>query len=350
MTVRKGLPATLGLLLFVTLACNLTNQAAQSVPTATPASLPTVTIITPVDGATVPSGQQVDIRSVASDTGGGVTAVELRVDGTAINRYSSPEGPQIYETVQQTWTPDAPGAYTIEVVAYRGGVVGAPDSITLNVAGQSAQLPADQAPAGCAAMITAEAGLRVRSGPGTDYDHLYSLPNGTTVAIIGRVGDNSWWQVRASDGLVGWVSAAYTDPSGDCRFVPVVQPPLAPTPAQGGATAGVNLQVANIEGPAEATRVGGSVTATFVVTLRNAGSTASGQFTVSFYPQGRAGSAPPQTITVAPLRAGATLTMIFNGIYGAPGLYSVEAVVDSGGQVSESDEGDNVRIFTIQIF
>lgn len=346
MSPKQSKPLTvLILLMLAALACNLTNQNIPSI-TPTPANLPSVAIITPVDGATVQAGQQVDIRAVVSDTGGGVTAVELRVDGEVISRYASSEGPQIYETVQQTWVPETPGVHTLEVIAYRSSVASEPDSITLNVEGQSGP----QIPAGCTATVTAPAGLRVRSGPGTRYEHLYSLPNGTTVPIVGRTGDNDWWQVRASDGLVGWVSAEYTDPSGDCRAIPVVQPPSLPTQERDTTISGINLQLANIEGPTEATRVGGSVTTTFVVTVRNTGDTAPDSlFNLTFYPQGRTGSTP-QTITIAPIQPGKSISLIFSGTYHAPGNYIAEAVVDSGQTVAETNETDNSQAFNIRIF
>ncbi len=349
----------LSLILLGTLACNLTKKAAPTSnttpsPDNIPDTLPTVTIITPVDGATVPNGRQVDIRAVVADTGGGVTRVELHVDGSLAGRVEPPDGPQIYWTVQQAWTPQEAGTHSIEVIAYRGEVASRPAPLTLNVQGAApTTAPGASASGGCTATVNASAGLRVRGGPGTVYAHLYSLPHGTTVPITGRVGDNSWWQVRASDGLVGWVAAEYTDPSGDCRRVPVVQPPppptAAPDAAQHSAAPAANLQVSNIEGPSEVTLASGSVTATFVITIQNTGTAESGQFNLSFYSHGRTGSATPQTITAASLKPGETITAIVSGTYSAAGQYTAEAVVDSGQEVAESNEGDNVRAFGIKI-
>jgi hypothetical protein len=157
--------------------------------------------------------------------------------------------------------------------------------------------------------------------------------------------------------LVGWVSGEYTDLSGNCRTVPVTQSPPTPTPtpttlpAPGSQpNAAPNLQVLNIEGPSQAALTGSGITATFVVTVGNVGTGASGQFDVTFYPHGRAGAASPQVAAVAQLDAGAAVTLTFSGAFDTPGQYVAEAYADSGRRVTESDETDNVRIFTLQIF
>ena len=49
--------------------------------------------------------------------------------------------------------------------------------------------------------------LNVRSGPGTDYDKVTSLSNGSVVTIVGI--DNGWYKVKTSGGSVGYVSSDY---------------------------------------------------------------------------------------------------------------------------------------------
>ncbi len=205
----------LSFLLLGALACNLTRQDAQPL-TATPENRPSIALMRPTDGATVESGQTVTIEAAASDTGGGVTRVEFRLDGAPLVSLTPPDGPKIYWTARHTWTPTQPGAYSLQAVAYRGGLAGRADQITLTVQGEAA-------PGGCVTTIAADLGLYVRSGPATEYESLGALSKGTTAALIGRVGDNSWWQVRVGE-LTGWVAAEYTDPRGDCRNVPVTWP------------------------------------------------------------------------------------------------------------------------------
>lgn len=48
----------------------------------------------------------------------------------------------------------------------------------------------------------------IRSGPGTGFQRIGLLPNTGIAPVIGRNGDNSWWQINLN-GLVGWVSSQY---------------------------------------------------------------------------------------------------------------------------------------------
>ena len=75
--------------------------------------------------------------------------------------------------------------------------------------------------------------LRVRSGPGLDYNGIGGLKYGEQVTVLGQQGD--WFQIKFKDG-VAYVSAQYiqaTEP-------PVINttPPAAATTTAGGATSG----------------------------------------------------------------------------------------------------------------
>jgi uncharacterized protein YraI len=50
--------------------------------------------------------------------------------------------------------------------------------------------------------------VNLRSGPGTAFNRLATMPSGATATIVGRTADNTWWQVNFS-GIVGWASAQY---------------------------------------------------------------------------------------------------------------------------------------------
>ncbi|MCZ7546419.1 MAG: Ig-like domain-containing protein [Anaerolineae bacterium] len=222
MTPRRFPLLTFVFLVMAALACNVPGGA--PTPTPTPI-LPTVSIVAPVEGAAVNVGQRVEIRSRSADTAGGVTRVELRADGTVIDAQE-PEAPKIAWTVQQTWTPATAGAHTIEVIAYRGTVASIPATLVLTAAGTVTVTPP---PPSASCIATTNTNLNFRDGPGTNYPSKSVLAPNTALAIVGRLGDNSWWQVRTTGGEIGWVAADYTDESGNCVGVPVVQPPPPPT-------------------------------------------------------------------------------------------------------------------------
>jgi SH3-like domain-containing protein len=60
-----------------------------------------------------------------------------------------------------------------------------------------------------------------RSGPGTNYKRVGSIPTGQTVQIIGRTPESDWWQIR-SDTLEGWVFSAYVHVEGDVLAIPCI--------------------------------------------------------------------------------------------------------------------------------
>jgi cell wall-associated NlpC family hydrolase len=49
--------------------------------------------------------------------------------------------------------------------------------------------------------------LNMRSGPSTDYSIMHVLWQGNRVKVIGQ--SNGWYQIKLSDGRIGWVSSAY---------------------------------------------------------------------------------------------------------------------------------------------
>jgi hypothetical protein len=86
-------------------------------------------------------------------------------------------------------------------------------------------------------------GLRIRIEPDTDSWVLGNLPAGTTVSIIGRTGDNAWLEVATTDGTTGWVWGSYLEQTGDLAGVPVTSDVLQPTEvvvAQAPASSGVS--------------------------------------------------------------------------------------------------------------
>jgi len=72
---------------------------------------------------------------------------------------------------------------------------------------------------GSKATVNAEAGLRVRSGPGTNFDLVITLPYGMVVDVVGgpeRADSYTWWQIEFStpegQKQQGWVAGDFLDP------------------------------------------------------------------------------------------------------------------------------------------
>jgi hypothetical protein len=357
------------------LACNLTQgnrpPEAQLTPTST-AGTPSVTINSPATGSEVAVGQEVLVQSTARDSIG-VTRVELRVDGFIVNTVSSEaENGDTTFTVIQTWQPAEAGTAEIEVVAYRGAVASPPASLTLTVRASSAQITATvQLPSGvtqppndtvCRARVEVE-GLNFRTGPSVNYPIVSVFPAGTLVQITGRLSDNSWWQVRASDLTIGWISSAYTTESGNCSAIPVAVPPASPTPRPATATPTTaptstalpgtptptvpDLVVASISGPSVLElNASGTVGARYTIRVQNQGTGNSGQFTTSFR---RPDGSTIQLPIVMNLAPGQAYDMDIDLTFTASDSYRLEATVDSASQVAEMDEGNNVRTLDVVV-
>ncbi|HLF26739.1 MAG TPA: N-acetylmuramoyl-L-alanine amidase [Anaerolineae bacterium] len=78
---------------------------------------------------------------------------------------------------------------------------------------------------------TASDNLNVRTGPGTGFDRIGRMPNGTTYEIVGRNQDSTWLQIPYPNAQGrGWVSAEYANIAGNLETIAVVSTPTTPTP------------------------------------------------------------------------------------------------------------------------
>ncbi len=63
-----------------------------------------------------------------------------------------------------------------------------------------------------------------RRGPGTEYDAVTTIPNGSNVPIVGRNQNSSWWQVQVPGTQTQcWLADENVETSGDTNQVPVVE-------------------------------------------------------------------------------------------------------------------------------
>ncbi len=67
----------------------------------------------------------------------------------------------------------------------------------------------------CAPSFTANTQANVRSGPGTVYDVIGTLPQGASQPVAGRNAEGDWWYIEFQNGY-GWVSAM----TGQVAYIP----------------------------------------------------------------------------------------------------------------------------------
>jgi uncharacterized protein YraI len=373
--MRYRLSILMILMLLAVSACNLSSQPPieepldDTNPPADTGGKPTVTIVTPQDGGEAVVGQQMFVTANTSDTVG-VTRVQLLADNRIVKTVSSESASGQKEmNVLLDYTPNTEGAVILQVIAFRGALQSDPAQITISVR-QQAQVtePAVQ-PTGvtvidpndptCRALTNT--GLNFRTGPGANYAIITVLPAGTVVPIVGRLGDNSWWQLQRG-ATIGWVSASYTTQYGLCGSVPIVSPPPSPTsnvptstptltltptltptliPSFTPTPGKPDLVVSGVNGPDTITLPDGTVQ--YTITLTNAGSGPSGQFITTV----KIVSTDQSTdISVSSLDPGESISLETTLTFTTAGTYIVQAEADSTHIVDETVEVNNVSLKT----
>jgi hypothetical protein len=63
--------------------------------------------------------------------------------------------------------------------------------------------------------------IRIRKGPGTQYEAIGGLVSGTCISVLGRNQDASWVYMMADENRDGWVAAWFLTVDGDVYDVPV---------------------------------------------------------------------------------------------------------------------------------
>lgn len=387
--MRYRIPVLALLLIFALSACNLGSDDdatptvdTQTLSSPTPTGKPTVSIISPQTGSEVVVNSPILMSVNATDTVG-VTRVQLLVEGQIARTFSSENATgDTNKNLVIDYTPRASGNIILQVIAYRGPVASDPAEITVVVRGSQTQITATAQPdtggiptidpfdTTCRALINTA--LNFRTGPSTDYDRIRTLSYGEMLPIIGRIGDNTWLQLRDGSFREGWVSADYVATYGNCNSVPIVQGPATPTsqnPPTATATTSVvintatsvpptsqptdppqpNLVVTNIDGPSTVTIPSGETTVDepFNVNVTNLGGALDTQFsTVAIIlPNGTQFDVG----VVANLGAGQSISLGTTITFDAPGVYALQFTVDADLQIDESSEIDNSVVFNVTV-
>ena len=64
--------------------------------------------------------------------------------------------------------------------------------------------------------------LNVRYGPGSNFDVITSLPQGTVVGMVGRNPNGTWVKIQTESALLGWVDARYLNPTVPIANLPIL--------------------------------------------------------------------------------------------------------------------------------
>jgi hypothetical protein len=365
-------------------ACNLGRDSRpgdqdeqQAQPTNTPGGRPEVRILSPQDGAEVVVNDPVLVSVNASDSIG-VTRVQLFANGQIVRTVSSETASgETSRNMVLDYTPRSQGEVLLRVVAFRGSVASDPAEISITVRPTQSQVTAtvhqgsnipqiDPNDPTCRALVNT--GLNFRQGPSTSYNIIRVLRAGEVLPIQGRLGDNSWWQLRSGT-TIGWVDARFVTTYGMCAGIPVASPPATATPAVTATPTPTNtvppiatspptatqppalpdLTITNVAGPEEVTIPAGetSVTERYSVSITNLGGPINQQFsnTVRILP----GNEEFDVGVVSNLNAGQSISLNVDITFTSTGTFLLRFTADSDGEIQESNEANNIGTYEVTV-
>ncbi|NJO85213.1 MAG: SH3 domain-containing protein, partial [Blastochloris sp.] len=102
-------------------------------------------------------------------------------------------------------------------VQLAGGISGWVNARYVSVTGGAPSVPVT-APITTNSAVVSTPFLNVRSGPGAGFGDVGTLRQGDVVALIGRIGTNSWVQIQLPNGQTGWVSTRYISSNVPINF------------------------------------------------------------------------------------------------------------------------------------
>ena len=222
-------------------------------------------------------------------------------------------------------------------------------------ASNSTNVPTETlSPTPCTPLVTSTANANVRSGPDTAYEIIGFLSLGSTANISGRNDANTWWYIDnvGASGGHGWISGSVVTTSCLPSVVQVVAaPPLPPTATP------TNTEVPPVAGVPDLVASGmqywpnpakNAQPIDIQVKVTNNGTAPSGGFSVVWLSNQ---DLPGCNWSVSGLGVGESKNLdcqfTYNG--NATASYWTTLVVDSGGQVAESNEGNNSRDVTLKV-
>ncbi len=232
---------------------------------------PTVkfTSTTLVAGSAVEVGEAASIEYEAADVAG-IVQVEITINGEPIHIETISPPVNVFSGAY-SWTPEDPGSYLIQLVAFNvGGLTSDLVQLAVTAEGEAVAeaeptatevveptattvpptatpepalippTPSSDTPTpeptptatpteeAVVPLMTANVALNVRSGPSTDYPVLGRLAEGTTAEIIGQDEFGNWWVIEflADESGRGWVaSGPEFSSAADAEDVPIVEAP-----------------------------------------------------------------------------------------------------------------------------
>ncbi|MBN1681221.1 MAG: SH3 domain-containing protein, partial [Anaerolineae bacterium] len=181
-------------------------------------TMPSVRIVSPASGQTVPANRFVDITVETDST---TTSFLLKVNDRVASSKALP--PDMVGPVQAilSWKPEREGAYNLEVIAFNEDNASAPAALALTVSGTAVEGPSGATGVCTGRVLVSQ--LNFRDAPSTSAVRQGQFDVGETVTITGRNPDTSWYYIQRTNGQQAWVinNAQWMQVEGACDNLPV---------------------------------------------------------------------------------------------------------------------------------
>jgi len=213
----------------------------------------------------------------------------------------------------------------------------------------------ESSPTPCAPSVTANTVANIRSGPGTAYDVVGTLPLGGVAKVGGRNDANTWWYIEFSGGVGGhaWIAGSVTTAACLPQTVEIVAAPVLPT-AQPIAT-GETVQEPPASGMPDLVAYGWQWAPipgkkdqelSIMVSVTNNGTAAAGRFKVAWWSNQ---TTPGCDWTLDSLAVGERQDLECKFVYSsqtypaASNTFYIAFVVDLGNHLPELNENNNKK-------
>jgi uncharacterized protein YraI len=204
-------------------------------------------------------------------------------------------------------------------------------------------------PTPCTPLVSANVVANIRSGPDTAYDIVGTLQLGQTAKISGRNDLNTWWNIEypVGSGRFAWIAGSVVTASCLPATVQVVAAPPLPTAPPTEVGSSDSSGTPDLVASGMQYYVVSGKTVHVMVRVSNNGNGNSGAFTVKWMANQDLGGCN-WTVNGLPAGKHRDLECDYTYEWGANKYWSVLSV-DSGGHVSESDEGNNQKNYEVKL-
>jgi uncharacterized protein YraI len=150
---------------------------------------------------------RLNVRTEPSATASVITRINRFEQYPITGKSADGRWYQIYITNQFGWV--------------SGGWVNVPNAAAVPVVGSGTTQPPPPTTSGFIVTATPYS-VVIRSGPGTQFSRLATIPAGNTAQVVGRNSSNTWWQI-SYNGITGWSSAEFArlQAGADPNAIPV---------------------------------------------------------------------------------------------------------------------------------